>query len=97
MGDQKNQKKNKSFRTTIDGYYLHDARKHAKFAFEEFLLCVKHNEKNHCYDIFVRDKITGINTKEVLCKEMLTKFKRFFPKSFNVIILSEIQADLLLN
>ena len=53
MGDQKNQKKNKTFRTTIDGYYLHDARKHAKFAFEEFLLCVKHNEKNHCYDIFV--------------------------------------------
>jgi hypothetical protein len=89
--------KNKTFRTTIDGYYIHDARKHAEFAFDDFLILVKYNEKNHCYDIFIRDRITENAESKQLCKEMLTKFKKFYPKSFNVIILSEMQVDLLLN
>ena len=58
---------NKNFRTTIDGYYIHDARKAAKFAFEDFLLFVKYNAKNHCYDIFVRDKITENKVRKELC------------------------------
>ena len=89
--------KSKMFRTTIDGYYIHDARKIAKFAFDEFLIHVKYNDKNHCYDILLKDRITENKQQKELCKEKLVRFKQFFPKSFNVIILSEKQFDLLMN
>ncbi len=89
--------KKKAFRTTIDGYYIHDVRKVSKYTFEEFLLFVKYNEKKHCYDIFIRDKICENNLSSTLDKEIVAKFKRHHPKSFNVIILSESQADLLMN
>jgi hypothetical protein len=90
-------KSKKTSRSTIDGYYIHDVRKVAKFCFEELLICVKLNEKNRCYDIFVREKLREDEKIKNIDKEMLTKFQRFYPKSFNVVILSEIQADLLTN
>ena len=89
--------KNKNFRTTIDGYYIHNARDAANYAFGEFLIQVKYNMKNHCYDILLRDTIKEDNERRELCKTELNKFKNYYPKSFNVIILSEKQADLLLN
>lgn len=89
--------KTKTFRTTIDGYYIHDVRKAAQFAFDDFLIQVKYNSKNHCYDILLRDKIAERNAYRSLCTDMLAKFRNFYPKSFNVIILSVSQAELLLN
>ncbi len=84
-------KKNKNSRSTINDYYIHDARKSAKFCFEEFLICVKLNEKKRCYDIFVRDRLEDDNGEiKIIDKIILGKFQRFYPKSFNVIILSEI-------
>ena len=89
--------KKKPFRTTIDGYYIHDVRKHARYTFEDFLIQVKYNEKSHCYDILLRASITENSQRKELCRDMLTKFRNFYPKSFNLVILSETQADLLLN
>ena len=89
--------KSKTFRTTIDGYYIHDVRKNSEFAFGEFLIQVKYNEKIHCYDILLRASIIENSQRKELCTEMLARFKKFYPKSFNVIILSEAQTDLLLN
>lgn len=90
-------KEKKSFRTTIDGYYIHDVRKLAKYTFEELFLFVKYNGKNHCYDIFIRDKITDSENPVELDQNVLEKFHRHHPKSLNVIILSSKQADLLMN
>lgn len=87
----------KNTRTTLNGYYIHDCRKMAKYAFEDFLICVKMNEKNRCYDIFVRQsmvehgKIIRLNPNE------LTKFLKYYPNTFNVILLSDTQADLMSN
>lgn len=87
----------KNNRTTISGYYLHDCRKAAKYAFEDFLIYVKLNEKNHCYDIFVRQSIIENGTSRKLNMDELKKFKSFYPKCFNVILLSDTQADLMLS
>jgi hypothetical protein len=94
---QKKENRKKNRRTTISGYYIHDVRKAAKFCFEDFLICVKLNELNHCYDIFLKEKMTIDGEQRELSKEMLSKFVNFYPKSLNVIVLSEIQADLLTN
>lgn len=90
-------KHQKNSRTTINGYYIHDCRKAAKYAFEDFLICVKLNEKNHCYDIFIRQTISEGTTIKQLPLSELAKFKKFYPKSFNVILLSNQQFDLLSN
>lgn len=37
--------------TTISGYYIHDRRKAAKYAFEEFLICVTQAPHDSCTDI----------------------------------------------
>lgn len=79
--------------TTISGYYIHDCRKVAKYAFGEFLICVKRNEKNHCYDIFIRESINDNGEVKKLDIEELKKFRDFHPKGFNVILLSDNQAD----
>ena len=88
---------NRKGRTTIDGYYIHDCRKAARFTFEELLICVRRNIQNRCYDILVREKINQNGTEKMLDMEQLRKFRSFYPKSFNVIILTESQADLMTN
>jgi len=82
-------------KSTIDGYYIHDVRKAASFAFDDFVIYVKLNEKNRCYDIFLRDKITDRNSIRHLDKVMLDRFIKFYPKSLNVVVLSEQQVNFL--
>ncbi len=87
----------KNSRTTFNGYYIHDCRKAAKYAFDDFLICVKLNEKNHCYDIFLRQSILESGKMVLLNMNELVKFKKFYPKSFNIILLADTQADLMSN
>ena len=89
--------KKKTFRTTINGYYIHDVRKLAKYAFEDFLLFVQYNPINHCYDIFVRETLSGNGSSVELDREELAKFQRHHPRSLNVVVLSQQRADLLIN
>ncbi|HEY4800961.1 MAG TPA: hypothetical protein VII99_17925 [Bacteroidia bacterium] len=87
----------KNSRSTLNGYYIHDCRKAARFCFEELLICVKHNASNRCYDIFVREGATLNGKKKVLDKELLARFQKFYPKSFNVVVLSERAVELFVN
>lgn len=86
-------KHKKSSFSCYRGFRLASVKLVVEYLFSGYILKVEQNNKELRYDIYLRTQ--RVNTKEEINFTEIQKFRHFYGRGFNVILLSETDENLI--
>ncbi len=84
-------KKGKNLVTTIDGFSVYQAKKIARYAFGDYFLAIRINNKTLNFDIYLRKQLNDIPIGD----ELLKDFSQYWSSRWNIMLLNRDQEGLI--